>query len=141
VSKTGRVDRLSNQIPDKMGKRGGSGGYIKWPIPPFAPQGLRLNYLLSTCLYTLYINLHHGFLRRRPPVRSGLQQRTPVLRDVRCLVLIITGSSTKKNPSTRLTSVTSSLLVPLPIRFDPVSPSFPHDIHIRTRLLSHMRIM
>src|SRR5258708_29222484 len=74
VTTTSRVDRLSNQIQDKMGKwRGVRRLYKVVQFPPFAPQGLRLKYLLSTCLYTLYINRHHGLLRRRPRVHSELQ--------------------------------------------------------------------
>jgi hypothetical protein len=42
-----------------------------------------------------------------------------------CVVLIATGSSTKTPNLTRLTSVMSSLLVLLPMRFDPVVLSFP----------------
>ena len=42
-----------------------------------------------------------------------------------CVVLIATGSSTKKPPRTRLTSVMSSLVVLLPMRFDPVVLYFP----------------
>ena len=42
-----------------------------------------------------------------------------------CVVLIATGSSTKAPPSTRLTSVMSSLLVLLPMRFALVVLSFP----------------
>ncbi len=30
---------------------------------PLAPQGLRLNYLPSTCPSTLYINRHHGLVQ------------------------------------------------------------------------------
>jgi len=50
-----------------------------------------------------------------------------VLRNVCCVVfkLIATGFSTKRPLSTRLTSVMSSFLVLLPIRFDPVVLSFP----------------
>ena len=42
-----------------------------------------------------------------------------------CVVLIATGSSSNPPPSTRLTSVMSSLLVLLPLRFDFVLFLFP----------------
>ena len=41
------------------------------------------------------------------------------------MVLIVTGSSTKPPPSTRLTSLTSSLVVPWPMRFGSTVPRFP----------------
>jgi hypothetical protein len=104
----------------------GSGGYIKWLNFPLAPQGLRLNHLLSTTHFT-YIH-HHGFFRRRPRTRSGLQSSELVLYDVCCVVLIATGSSTTRAPSTSLTSAMSSLPVLLPMRFDPTVLSFFCDI-------------
>jgi hypothetical protein len=60
---------IDYQIPDK---RGWAGGYIKWPNSPVAPQGLTLNHLLSTRLYTLCIYHHHGLVQRQPGrLRSG----------------------------------------------------------------------
>jgi hypothetical protein len=53
------------------------GGYIKWPNPPLAPQGLRLS-----TFYTLYIYHHHGLVRRRPQTHSGPQSSELAFCDV-----------------------------------------------------------
>jgi hypothetical protein len=116
-SMTTVVTMIDYQIP--------AGGYIKRSnSPPLYHRALDSTTSLSTRLYTLYIYHHHGLVRQRPRAHRGSQTSELVLCDVCCVVLIATRSSTNPPPSTSLTSLMSSLLVLLPMRFDPVVLSF-----------------
>ncbi|KAI0279187.1 hypothetical protein BGY98DRAFT_463903 [Russula aff. rugulosa BPL654] len=98
---------IDYQIPDNWGIL----GYIKWPNSP-------LHHRVSiTCF--LLVSTHSTYIIIMVWFNDNQEAYDNVSLSFAmwgCVVLIATGSSTKTPPSTRLTSVMSSLLVLLHMR-------------------------
>jgi len=112
-------------------------GY-KWSNPLRHWQGLRLNHLLSTCLFTLYIYcvIHHGLVRHDDSHAQTYEEVSLVL--TRCVLrgvdLIATGFTVVQNPKDEAHLSHELIARAAIMRFgQAVALSVSRDIQIRTR--------